>query len=423
MGAVNNMETRLTTKLSRSHHRTSSLHDSGALKEPAKIESTGKSKLQVAAQRATQTISTASGRLNKVLNDSSKAQSRSLLSKPSISIARKLKTPEIPSIQLAHKRTFSSLERPKTVKHKRRLTQEDPMLDSSSRALKKVLCASSASVEGYCESMPGKSNQDCVVECQEVCPNLWFAAVCDGHGVVGGEIARFVANRLLDILRVQQGLQDEPKGSLVKAIETVTCQLFDSDLDYRFSGTTLVALIMTPKEVICANVGDSRAFLGGVLETRNHSFHVPLSRDHKPELPEEADRIKKAGGRIEPYKDEHGLPLGPHRVWLKLLQIPGLAMSRSIGDSVARTVGVSSEPEVIVHAWRSQDNFVVLGSDGLFEFLPNETITHMLKSSLATQDFSGASHVLAKEARTRWEEEEETIDDISVTVVFLKTQV
>lgn len=37
---------------------------------------------------------------------------------------------------------------------------------------------------------------------------------------------------------------------------------------------------------------------------------------------------------------------GPPRVWLKDQQIPGIAMSRSIGDLVAGSVGVIAEPEV-----------------------------------------------------------------------------
>jgi hypothetical protein len=36
---------------------------------------------------------------------------------------------------------------------------------------------------------------------------------------------------------------------------------------------------------------------------------------------------------------------GPLRVWLKEKQIPGLAMTRSIGDFVATDVGVCPDPE------------------------------------------------------------------------------
>ena len=36
--------------------------------------------------------------------------------------------------------------------------------------------------------------------------------------------------------------------------------------------------------------------------------------------------------------------MGPLRVWLKNEEIPGLAMTRSFGDSVAARVGVIAEP-------------------------------------------------------------------------------
>ena len=43
----------------------------------------------------------------------------------------------------------------------------------------------------------------------------------------------------------------------------------------------------------------------------------------------------KAGGRVEPYKDDRDGFIGPYRVWHKFEQYPGLAMSRSFGDKNA----------------------------------------------------------------------------------------
>jgi serine/threonine protein phosphatase PrpC len=64
---------------------------------------------------------------------------------------------------------------------------------------------------------------------------------------------------------------------------------------------------------------------------------------------------------------------------------PGLAMSRSLGDLVAHSCGVSSEPgkipftilsvllEITKHELDpEEDKFVILGSDGLWEFISNE---------------------------------------------------
>ena len=40
--------------------------------------------------------------------------------------------------------------------------------------------------------------------------------------------------------------------------------------------------------------------------------------------------------------DGRGAPVGPQRVWLSTSWVPGLAMSRALGDAVAHSVGVSS---------------------------------------------------------------------------------
>ena len=49
-------------------------------------------------------------------------------------------------------------------------------------------------------------------------------------------------------------------------------------------------------------------------------------------------------------------------------------MSRSFGDRVAGSVGVSSEPEILEFEVTPQDKFIVIGSDGIFEFLSNEDV-------------------------------------------------
>uniref|UniRef100_A0A7C9EUN9 protein-serine/threonine phosphatase n=1 Tax=Opuntia streptacantha TaxID=393608 RepID=A0A7C9EUN9_OPUST len=66
----------------------------------------------------------------------------------------------------------------------------------------------------------------------------------------------------------------------------------DSDLEGPCSGCTACAVIIRDNKLIVANAGDSRCVLskGGQA--------VELSRDHKPELEGEQERILKAGGFI-----------------------------------------------------------------------------------------------------------------------------
>jgi hypothetical protein len=44
--------------------------------------------------------------------------------------------------------------------------------------------------------------------------------------------------------------------------------------------------------------------------------------------------------------------MGPARVWHKDINVPGLAMSRSIGDLIAKNLGVISIPIVTTHNYR-----------------------------------------------------------------------
>ena len=59
------------------------------------------------------------------------------------------------------------------------------------------------------------------------------------------------------------------------------------------------------------------------------------------------------------------------RVWLKTENLPGLAMSRSFGDSTAARVGVNAVPEVMMFELTVEDRVLVLASDGVWEFLEN----------------------------------------------------
>ena len=118
--------------------------------------------------------------------------------------------------------------------------------------------------------------------------------------------------------------------------------LDETHIDCGLSGSTLVTVTIIGNNISCANVGDSRAVMGSLI---NGIFvSKALTVDQKPDLQTEKDRILKKGGKVHPYIDDRGHSNGPSRVWLQTDDIPGLAMSRSIGDKVARRVGVIPDP-------------------------------------------------------------------------------
>ena len=93
-----------------------------------------------------------------------------------------------------------------------------------------------------------------------------------------------------------------------------------------------------------------------------------LSIDQKPNDPEEKKRIESQNGEVDQY-EEDGEKSGPFRVWAKGQVYPGIAMSRSIGDFVASTLGVIPEPVFIEETIDKDTKFIIIGSDGIWEFL------------------------------------------------------
>ena len=53
-------------------------------------------------------------------------------------------------------------------------------------------------------------------------------------------------------------------------------------------------------------------------------------------------------------------------------------MSRSLGDGLAHSVGVTWEPEIKQLTMQKEDKFIVIASDGVWEFLSNEKIGRLV---------------------------------------------
>lgn len=103
-----------------------------------------------------------------------------------------------------------------------------------------------------------------------------------------------------------------------------------------------------------------------------------LSFDHKPEVSSEKKRILSNNGRVSSIIDNSGRSCGPLRVWLKNEQLPGLAMTRSIGDLVAESVGVTWKPEIAIYKLCKEDRIIMIASDGVWEVLENSEVSKLL---------------------------------------------
>jgi serine/threonine protein phosphatase PrpC len=167
------------------------------------------------------------------------------------------------------------------------------------------------------------------------------------------------------------------KQALVDVIADVEREaLNDASIDSKLSGTTLTIAVIRGNMLTTANVGDSRIVLGTVNPLTGKLMAERLTVDHKPDLPLENHRILNSGGRVFSIEYDDGI-VGPPRVWLANLKLPGLAMSRSLCDKIAHMAGVSSEPDILERTLsENNDCLLILATDGLWEFMKDQVITY-----------------------------------------------
>lgn len=184
-----------------------------------------------------------------------------------------------------------------------------------------------------------------------------FFGVYDGHG--GKFVSSFLSENLHKYF-INAKPENFPFG------KKYICNVFDNiqntlknkhKSEARQCGSTCLALIHYVAEsqnyINIINVGDSRCILC------RDNLAIPLTKDHKPNWPEEKRRIGLAGGSV--YFDGSDY------------RIKDLSVSRAVGDIDAEPY-VISKPEVYKYKIEKNDKFIVMGCDGLYDCLSNQDI-------------------------------------------------
>lgn len=119
-------------------------------------------------------------------------------------------------------------------------------------------------------------------------------------------------------------------------IQKELVQRYHYEIDY--SGTTLCSAFLLGKNLYISNIGDSRVVLGNYNSNINKWSSKQLSFDHIPTSPNENKRIISMNGKVKKITNENGEEIGPFRIFEKENDtfLPGISMSRSIGDSIAK---------------------------------------------------------------------------------------
>ena len=277
-----------------------------------------------------------------------------------------------------------------------------------------------------------KTNQDSYLVLTKInnFTNFNVFAVFDGHGPDGHLISQFLVRYFTDFFNNNPEIKKCSReleifnlflhsnykllhDSIALSEEKLKEQ---KNINCLYSGSTCCMLIQIYQKIICANIGDSRAIL---ISEMIKEDTVNLSNDHKPNLKKELERIKKYGGVVEKCLYEDGVFDGPYRVWNSSKQeYPGLAVSRSIGDTEATKLGVLAEPEFNLKTLKSNMKYIVIASDGIWEFLNNKDVSEIIKRFYNAGDAKGAVEELIKQSREKWANDGESADDITVIVIF-----
>ncbi|XP_002974967.2 probable protein phosphatase 2C 27 [Selaginella moellendorffii] len=219
-----------------------------------------------------------------------------------------------------------------------------------------------------------------------------FYGVFDGH--CGKDAALFVREHLLGyILRdvsFPACLEDAVRHGFYQTDHAFAeACLLDEQLQ---SGTTALTAFVIGRRLLVANVGDSRA----VLSRRGKA--VEMSRDHKPVV--ERTRIEALGGFVD-----DGYLNGQ------------LAVARALGDWHMTDLKVGgpliSEPELRQAILTEEDEFLIIGCDGLWDVFTSQNAIDLARKELQQHnDPDLCSKQLVAEALRR-----NTSDNLTVVTV------
>ena len=298
-----------------------------------------------------------------------------------------------------------------------------------------------------------ENNQDSSIILKKVCgiENYDIYGIMDGHGSEGHLVSDFVKNQIKEYFNNKKiyainnknkefsftkfGMSlenfDKLKHNNYELIknfyENTNKKLSDTEFDINFSGTTCIMVFKIGKKIICSNVGDSRAILVErklIFEEKTNSILnkyeiIELSHDHKPNNKGEKERIEKCGGEVaqEFLNEEDEKSDLPFRVWKEGCNYPGLAISRSLGDKIAEKIGVISEPEFIEAEINKNSKYIIMGSDGVFEYLTNNDILEISNKYLNNDNLQKACKIIVEKAATLFRQKENRVDDITINII------
>ncbi|XP_054821258.1 probable protein phosphatase 2C 27 [Prosopis cineraria] len=230
-----------------------------------------------------------------------------------------------------------------------------------------------------------------------------FYGVFDGHG--GKSAAVFVRDQLPRVIIEDADFPVELEKVVTRSFLRTdaefaeTCSLGSS----LSSGTTALTAIIFGSSLLVANAGDCRA----VLSRRGRA--IEMSKDHKPLCMKERKRVESLGGFIR-----DGYLNGQ------------LGVTRAIGDwdleglkeMSERGGPLTAEPELKRITLTKEDEFLIIGSDGIWDVFSNQNAVDFARRRLREHnDVRLCCKEMVEEAINR-----DSTDNLTVVIVCFHSE-
>ncbi|MBA0722527.1 hypothetical protein Golax_003200 [Gossypium laxum] len=181
--------------------------------------------------------------------------------------------------------------------------------------------------------------------------------VFDGHG--GQDASHFVRDHLPRVIVEDVDFPLELEKAVTRSfMETDAAFAKSCSLESSLaSGTTVLTAMIFGRSLLVANAGDSRAVLSW------HGRAIEMSKDHRPCCMKERRRIEDLGGFVD-----DGYLNGQ------------LGVTRALGDwhiegmkETGERIGpLSAEPELKMITLTKEDEFLIIGSDGIWDVFTSQ---------------------------------------------------
>jgi serine/threonine protein phosphatase PrpC len=287
--------------------------------------------------------------------------------------------------------------------------------------------------------------------------NQCLLGVFDGHSVHGEDAAQIAAatlprtlkelraddafeNHLGDHMRASPLDGDDAAPSAFATAFERTNDVIVRELgeDAKLSGTTAVVAHLIGDMLHVANVGDSRAIFGIATPTNENDASprwkvLPVTHDQTCFRHDERVRMKREAtedvmfatlgmilGEV-PLSEDFGEETieaadDPPRVFKNNEHYPGCAFTRSLGDTIGKSLGISAKPETLSYRLDDASRCLVIASDGVCEFLENKDVIAICERYEG--DALGACEEITRAAYACWSEEDTRADDVTCVVSY-----